>query len=269
MFLLLSTSLFAQNQANIWYWGDFCGLDFNSGVPVETHEINAASGNAMSVMGDTSGNFLFCFSGREIWNREGDFMPNGADIIGDKRAAMGALIVQQPGSDHLYYLFTVDYKQAYDIGMHYSVVDMNLDGGLGDVTSEKNIPLAQAWAASNKLTSVRHANGKDVWIITRNFKWDQWYAAFLLTSSGLSTQAVLSFVPYRWELNNMGSMKISPDKKYLVAAYESCDCPDYIKTSLDVCGFDASSGEIDLLYTLTKNSHQYWDIRAICCRILT
>jgi gliding motility-associated-like protein len=244
----------AQNQANIWYFGDFCGLDFNSGIPVETHEIHASSGNAMSVMCDTSGNFLFCFSGREIWNWEGDFMPNGADIIGDRRAAMGALIVQQPGSDHLYYLFTVAYNQAEDIGMHYSVVDMNLDGGLGDVTSEKNIPLAQAWAASNKLTSVRHANEQDVWILTRNFKWDQWYAAFLLTSSGLSTQAVISPVPERSELNNMGSMKISPDKKYLIAAYEQCDCPDYIKTSLDVCSFDASSGEIDLLYTLTKNS---------------
>jgi gliding motility-associated-like protein len=244
----------AQNQANIWYFGHYAGLDFNSGVPVNTNEIHAGSGDAMSVMCDTSGNFLFCFNGEMIWNREGDFMPNGLNIIGDRRAAMGALIVQQPGSDHLYYLFSVDYRQAQDIGMHYSLVDMNLDGGLGDVTSEKNIPLAQAWAASNKLTSVRHSNGEDVWIITRNFKWDQWYAAFLLTSSGLSTQAVLSPVPYRWELNNMGSMKISPDKKYLVAAYESCDCPDYIKTSLDVCSFNASTGEIDLLYTLTKNT---------------
>jgi gliding motility-associated-like protein len=244
----------AQNQANIWYFGHYAGLDFNSGVPVNTNEIHAGSGDAMSVMCDTSGNFLFCFNGEMIWNREGDFMPNGLNIIGDRRATMGALIVQQPGSDHLYYLFSVDYRQAQDIGMHYSLVDMNLDGGLGDVTSERNIPLAQAWAASNKLTSVRHTNGEDVWIITRNFKWDQWYAAFLLTSSGLSTQAVISPVPYRWELNNRGSMKISPDKKYLVAAYESCDCPDYIKTSLDVCSFNASTGEIDLLYTLTKNT---------------
>jgi gliding motility-associated-like protein len=260
--LLIAIVLFniaaAQNQANIWYWGDYCGLDFNTGVPVNSDEIHAGSGNAMSVMCDTNGDFLFCFNGEMIWNREGNFMPNGLNLIGDRRAAMGSLIVQQPGSDHLYYLFSVDYKQAYDIGMHYSVVDMNLDGGLGDVTAEKNIPLAQAWAAGNKLTSVLHANGEDVWVITRNFKWDQWYAAYLLTPSGLSTQAVISPVPERSELNNMGSMKISPDKKYLVAAYEQCDCPDYIKTSLDVCFFDASSGEIDLLYTLTKNSFYIW-----------
>lgn len=263
-FTLLFTSILlniatAQNQANIWYWGNFCGLDFNSGVPVETHEIHASSGNAMSVMCDTSGNFLFCSGARVVWNSDGDTMPNGTDIIGDGRAAMGALVVQQPGSDHLYYLFTVAYNQASDIGMHYSVVDMNLDGGLGDVTDEKNIPLAQAWAASNKLTSVRHANGEDIWIITRNFKWQQWYAAYLLTSSGLSTQAVLSPVPERSELNNMGSMKVSPDKRYLVAAYEQCDCQDFTKTSLDICRFDATSGEINLLYTLTKNTILIWE----------
>jgi gliding motility-associated-like protein len=251
--ILVINTVVAQNHANIWYWGEWAGLDFNSGVPVNTHEIHAAGGNT-SVMSDSNGIFLFCFNGQMIWNREGNFMPNGENLIGDRRAAMGALIVQKPRSDHLYYLFTVAYKQAEEIGMHYSVVDMNLDEGRGDVTSEKNIPLDLAWAASNKLTSVRHNNGEDVWIITRNFKWDQWYAAFLLTSSGLSTQAVISSVPYRWELNNMGSMKISPDKKYLVAAYESCDCPDYLKTSLDICRFDATSGEIDLLYTLTKNT---------------
>jgi gliding motility-associated-like protein len=257
--ILLINEATAQNQANIWYWGNFCGIDFNSGVPDDTHEIHASSGNAMSVMCDTSGNFLFCSNARVVWNSEGDTMQNGTDLIGDGRAAMGALIVQQPESDHLYYLFTVAYNQAEDIGMHYSVVDMNLDGGLGDVTSEKNIPLAQAWAASNKLTSVRHTNGEDVWIITRNFKLDQWYAAFLLTSSGLSTQAVISPVSERSELNNMGSMKVSPDKKYLVAAYEQCDCSDFIKTSLDICRFDAASGEIDLLYTLTKNTILIWE----------
>jgi hypothetical protein len=142
LILLSCNTLSAQNQANIWYWGDYCGFDFNSGVPVDNHEIHAGSGNAMSVMCDTNGNFLFCFNAFLVQNREGDTMQNGYNLIGETAASMGALIVQQPGSDHVYYLFTVDFKQANDIGMHYSVVDMNLDGGLGSVTSEKNVPLA-------------------------------------------------------------------------------------------------------------------------------
>jgi len=185
-------------------------------------------------------------------------MPNVDTLIGDARASMGSLILQKPGSDHLYYVFTVDYDNQNQIdGMHYSVVDMTLDGGLGDVTTEKDIPLDMAWAAMNKLTSVRHANGEDVWIITRNFKMNQWYAAFLLTSSGLSTEAILSPVPERNDLTNEGSMKISPNKKYLVAAYERCNCIEELKQSLDICTFNALTGQINLLYTLSKNTYGF------------
>ncbi len=260
--LLLTLLLFevasAQNQANIWYFGDYCGIDFNSGVPVNTHEITVFSGDAMSVMCDTNGNFLFCCNSARILNRNGTTMPNGENILGFYFASMGALIVQQPGSDHLYYVFTVSTEFPDNNGMYYSVVDMNLDGGLGDVTSEKNIPLDRAWAASNKLTSVRHTNGKDIWILTRNFKMDQWYVAFLLTSTGLSTEGVISHVPERTDMNNDGSMKVSPNKKYLAAAYREHGLwNECFKQSLDICNFNASSGEIDILYTISKNPNDW------------
>ena len=92
--ILLFNIATAQNQANIWYFGNYCGVDFNSGIPVNTHEIQAGSGSAMSDMCDSNGDFLFCFNGQMIWNREGNFMPNGENLIGDRRASMGALIVQ-------------------------------------------------------------------------------------------------------------------------------------------------------------------------------
>jgi gliding motility-associated-like protein len=257
LLLLLSSSLFAQNQANIWYFGESVGLDFNSGEPTLTYVPFANNSDANSVMCDTNGNFLFYSLGVALFNRNWHAMPNGDTLIGDARASMGSLIVQQPGSDHLYYVFTVDYDDEQQIvGMHYSIVDMNLDGGLGDVTTEKDIPLDMAWAAENKLTSVRHDNGEDIWIITRNFEMNQWYAAFLLTSSGLSTEAVLSPVPARNDLytGNQGSMKISPNKEYLVAAYETCLCIEELKQSLDICTFNSQTGQINLLYTLSKNT---------------
>ncbi len=188
-------------------------------------------------------------------------MPNGSDILpGFAWACMGALIVQQPGSEHLYYVFTVSRDWPDNIGMYYSVVDMTLDGGLGDViSSKKNIPLADAWAASNKLTSVRHANGEDIWIITRNFKSDQYYVAFLLTADGLSTDGVVSPVPLRDDINNQGSMKISPDKKHMAAAYRSYtnSLNERLKISLDIGSFNASTGKIELLYTISKNPDNY------------
>jgi len=261
LFIFTGFFVTAQNQANIWYFGAYCGLDFNTGVPVVTHEIPHSSVNANAVMCDSDGAFLFSFSGKQIWNWSGQIMQNGDNIIGDRPASQGALIVQKPGSNNLYYLFTVGYDDSNDplIGAHYSVVDMNLDGGLGAVTEMKNIPLDLAWAALEKLTAVQHTNGKDIWIIVRNFKIDR-YVSFLLTSSGLSAEAVLSPATERSETNNKGTMKISPDKKYLVAAYERCDCYDALKQSFDVCNFSALTGEIELLYTISRNDENSGEV---------
>ena len=75
LFVLFTFQLVsAQNQANIWYFRDYCGLDFNSGVPVNTDEIIIGSMNAMSVMCDTNSDFLFCCNGEKIVNRNGTYI---------------------------------------------------------------------------------------------------------------------------------------------------------------------------------------------------
>jgi gliding motility-associated-like protein len=253
---------YSQNQANIWYWSQYCGIDFNSGIPVYQDQTIIGSASAMSVKCDTNGDLLLCCNGIHVKNREGHTMPNGENLLGSEHANMGALILQQPGSEHLYYVFTVSKDWPDNIGMYYSVVDMDLDGGLGDIiATKKNIPLADAWAASNKLTSVRHANGEDIWIITRNFKTDQYYVAFLLTADGLSTEGVISPVQWRNDNSNWGNMKISYNKKYLAAAYKNFNSINGPLTQcMDICSFNASSGEIDLLYTLTKNPNEWTHI---------
>ena len=249
---------YAQNQANLWFWSEYHELDFNSGVPVYNEQLFISSADAVSIMCDTNGSLLFCCNAIRVVNREGHTMPNGDDLIGFHWASMGALIVQQPGSDHLYYVFTVSKEHPDNIGMYYSVVDMSLDGGLGDVTSEKNVPLADAWAASNKLTSVRHANGEDVWIISRNFKTDQYYVAFLLTSTGLSSEGVMSLVQWRDDMNNEGNMKITHNKKYMAAAYRHYKSENgAFSQCIDICSFNATSGKIELLYTISKNPNDW------------
>ena len=111
--------------------------------------------------------------------------------IGGGFAWQGSVIVQKPGSDNLYYIFTVpDWQNNNPPGLYYSVVDMDMDGGLGAVTNEKNIPLNAAWDAYSKVIAVRHANGKDIWIITRKHQFDS-YAAFLLTEDGIEDDPVI------------------------------------------------------------------------------
>jgi len=242
---------FAQNQANIWHFGDYVGLDFNSGEPVVIPFINAQYLNASATISDSVGNFLFSCNGKQIWNQSGDLMQNGESIIGTGASSQGALILQKPGSDHLYYVITLAHYPN-PIGMHYSVVDMDLVGGLGAVTNEKDIPLEAAWDAMEKMTSARHANGRDIWIIVRKVTEDA-YASFLLTSSGITTEPILSLTRDINFNNMIGTMKISPDKKYLVAAYQGENSVNILDQAAEVCNFDPKTGQIEFLYTLTKN----------------
>ena len=45
--------------------------------------------------------------------------------------------------DNIYYTFAVDGALAGGGGLSYSEVDMNLDGGLGDINANKNIMILQ------------------------------------------------------------------------------------------------------------------------------
>jgi gliding motility-associated-like protein len=251
LFLFSILSATAQNQANIWHFGGHAGLDFNTGEPVVMSNVSFWSLNACASISDSAGNLLFSCNGQLIWNRNGQVMQNGDGLIGHASASQGALILQKPGSGHLYYVFTVAYYR-HPIGMYYSVVDMTLDGGLGAVTSEKNIPLYAAWDAVEKLTSVRHANVNDIWVITRKFTEDA-FASFLLTSSGVVAQPVLSPTIDRQFMTMIGSMKVSHDKKHLVVAYQEEDAVYYMDQAFEVCNFNALTGEIELLFTISKN----------------
>ena len=240
----------AQNEANIWHFGMHGGLDFNTGVPVVIPDVSFGTFNASASISDSMGNLLFSCNSQSIWNRNGQLMQNGESLIGNQGASQGTMILQKPGSGHIYYVFTIA-RFTHPIGMHYSIVNMNLEGGLGAVTVEKNISLDAAWDALEKLTSVRHANGYDIWILTRKFTEDA-FASFLLTSSGLNTVPVLSQRRATEYATMEGSMKISPDKKYLVVAYADNNFASKLHQAFDICSFNSTTGEVSLLYTLTR-----------------
>ena len=204
-----------------------------------------------SCMSDSEGNFLFSTDGKYVWNRNLEIMQYGVGLIGGGYVDQGVVVVPKPGSDHLYYIFVVpSWLDDVPPGFHYTVVDMNLDGGLGAVTSEKNVPLSTAWDAYEKVIALRHANDKDIWIITRKSEYDS-YAAFLLTENGIEDTAVISYSPDRVARHTRGSMKVSYDKKYLIAAYQNnvihANGSDEV---FDICRFNANSGVVDFLYTL-------------------
>lgn len=95
-------------------------------------------------------------------------MPNGTGLLGNYSSSQSAIIIPKPGSSTLYYLFTAaEYGDSYRKEYNYNIVDMSLDNGLGDIV-QKNILLYAP--GTEKLNAVRHANGIDIWLMTKTNK---------------------------------------------------------------------------------------------------
>ena len=193
-----------SKRGNIWYFGNKAGLDFNSGSPVALTDgvMNAFEGCAS--IADMNGNLIFYSDGINVWNKDHQQMPSGNGLNGDPSASQSGLIVPLPGSQDMYYIFTIDAFGGTD-GLQYSIVDMTLDNGNGDLIA-KNSPLLAA--STEKITACKHFNGEDIWIITHELNTNSFYV-YLVSSKGLDTTPVISNVGSSHK--SQGCLKASAD----------------------------------------------------------
>ncbi len=224
----------AQGEGNNWYFGQHAGLDFNSGVPLPLLNGNTDTWEGTAVISDPNGNLLFYTDGQRVWNRIHQIMPNGSGLMGGSSSSQSALIVRQPGSASLYYIFTT-MDSGGIVGLRYSVVDLALSGGNGDVTAMKNIPLITT--ISEKVTAIRHANGEDYWVIVRKYH-STLYHAFLLTNGGIQPGMVNSDVGVEIHGGGyVGYMKPNPMGTRIASA-------NAYQYGLEVFDFDNSTGTL-------------------------
>lgn len=191
-FLLFSFFIAAaQKEYHKWYFGDEAGIDFVPGSAVALTNGAMNSTDNPATISDSVGNLLFYSNSLQVWNKNHQVMANGTGLLGDNTAGHTATIIRKPGSHNLYYLFTLDAFAGAN-GLRYSVVDMNLNGGLGDiVTGQKNIVVLAP--ASEQVVPVVHANGKDIWIVTHAWNSSSFHA-YLVTAAGISNTPVISTV---------------------------------------------------------------------------
>ena len=73
-FSIFYLTCFSQKEANIWHFGHYVGLDFNTGFPcsLDVPYFDSNSGNA--TISDSLGNLLFSCGNNRIWNRNGAVM---------------------------------------------------------------------------------------------------------------------------------------------------------------------------------------------------
>jgi len=229
-------SVFAQNEANVWYFQHKCGLDFNSGIPEILNDGFINTGWANASISDSLGNYLFSVDWDHIYNKDG-IMMNGTGF--ENADISGKAIVKWPNQNGMYLLFTT--KSGG--GFNYSIIDMNLYGGLGAVI-EKNIPVESAFDASGRVAVVKKESSENIWIITRKYIEDA-FATFLIDENGFNSNPLISVMPDRDENASIlyGYIKISSDKKIIISSYN-------MYGEIEVCSFDSSNGRIEYLYTI-------------------
>lgn len=237
---LIHTNLFPQSTNNVWVFGWKCGVDFNTTPP--TGIATAADGyEGCASLSDSSGQLLMYTTGDTVFNRLFHAMPNGGNILGTSATisscTQGSLIVPKPDSDHEYYVFALQgITDALPLGkLFYSLVDMDLDGGLGDVVStEKLIQLDMQ--LGEKMTAIP-GTCDNIWVIVVPKSNDE-FRAYEVTSCGVNHTPVVSPItpvtPYTFDI---GVLKGAHDGSRLVAAV-------YGGAKFQVYDFDKNTGMV-------------------------
>ncbi len=237
-FIFLSFSSSAQHETDYWYFGNYAGLDFSSGKPEPLTDGRLKNYEGCAVVSDSAGNLLFYTNGVSVWNREHQIMQNGTNLFGDTSSTQSALIIPQPGNDSLFYIFTTDElsvntKTLNTDGLNYSIVNINKNSGKGEII-EKNIHLLDS--STEKITSVKHQNNTDYWIITHEWGNDAYYS-YLLTETGLNPPIIthIGTAVGNDQRMSVGYMKASPDGSKIVTAL-------LLLTKWEIFDFDNLSG---------------------------
>jgi outer membrane protein OmpA-like peptidoglycan-associated protein len=224
-FLLLSFPILAQSTADWWFFGRGGGLHFMGSEPVSVGGKSQGKEGCASIS-DTLGNLLFYTDGSSVWNKSQRIMSNGRDLAGHISSSMAAIIVPFPKHPSQYYIFTTDAVERGTNGLQYSVIDMNLDEGRGDIiANQKNILIKKD--VPEKINAVPTADNTGYWIVTHNYPGNE-YFAYKLTANGLDREAVVSeegstvhdFGKMAPVTQGTGFLKFSPDGKTLALGYD-------------------------------------------------
>ncbi|QJP35067.1 T9SS type B sorting domain-containing protein [Nonlabens sp. Ci31] len=249
--LLLALPVVSQNQANWWFFGSNAGIDFNTGVPVTNNigQLNTIEG--CSAISDACGGLLFYTDGISVWDRNHLVMPNGNGLFGNPSSTQSAIVIPLPNNPDLYYVFSISIGTT--TGLYYSVVDMNLNAGTGDViVSQKNISLLAN--STEKLFGAVAANGQDAWIVTYaesisgSLSFNQFYA-FKLTPNGMDLSATVNSLSQATRTTDKrGYLKVSPDGTkvaMMTQFYVDTSIPDESGVGAWLFDFDNRTGVVN------------------------
>jgi len=194
----------AQKRDFHWAFGQNVGIDFNAATPSIDTTIKSIALEAAASISDENGNLLFYIGSADsdasnpgakkfiVRNSLDSVMTGGDSLVGNTSMTQGLIIVPDPGDSMKYYIFHIT-KPPLTFGdkLYYSVVDMNLNGGLGEVIS-MNLLINNS--VLEKMHAIKAANGKDWWLISTYYTTStDYFIKYKIDSSGIQYKGMQVF----------------------------------------------------------------------------
>ncbi len=261
--LFIALAAHGQGPANNWYFGGNAGINFNTSPPtvLSDGKLNTLEGCA-SISND-QGQLLFYTDGITVYDRTGGIMENGTNLFGDPSSTQSAIIIPQPLSTTIYYIFTVDVlkqdieENLFSNGVNYSIVDFS-DNPNGVVTSKNNRLLN--YSAEKLSAVIKGCDSDTVWMVTLSTNSSQvpqdvssveslnTFYAYAVTPEGINLNPVISRFNFA-VFDRRGNLKFSPHGRKLVAAHAS--------SGMHLLDFDSETGRISNPVFINMNSPNF------------
>ena len=226
---------FSASAQTTWYFGDnsanCAGISFNPNASPISATNSTKFYECGTVVSDALGNVLFYCNGVDVYNKNHQKMSNSG-LLGSQEnnnlvnnagsSANGVLSVPDPANPNKYYIFTInDLINGTRNGLRYSIVDMTLNGGLGDIDPlKKNVVLLDGTAVptGEMMAAISAPCGDTIWIVAHGAGNNTFYS-IPLTKNGISlADTVQTQHGYTMSLggnDNRGSLAFSPDAKHV------------------------------------------------------
>ena len=244
--LFFAFNTYSQKQANIWYFGENAGLDFNSSPPVALTDglLNTLEG--CSTFSDENGALLFYSDGITVFDKNHTIMTYTDDtpannLLGDPSATQSGMIIPKPLSTSIYYLFTVTDNRNSN-GFNVYTIDMSLKGGNGQLIDEDGDGVffvqLQGGGWSEKVAAVKGQDCNTFWVVTAS---NNNFYSYKIDEFGVESTPVISTVSTRIE--KRGYLKLSPDGTKLATA--NMGSPGNLPNSAILYDFSTTTGAVN------------------------
>lgn len=228
-----------DQRANIWYFGQNAGIDFNQ-QPRVAISGPVTSPEGVAVISDRNGNVILSTDGTRVYDRNDNEIPLAVPpgIGGENGSTQSALIIPVPGDETLYYIFTTqEVHGANTYELRYSLYDIKLNSGDGGLAQVNQLLFSR---------STERITGNGNWLIAHEYG-NNSFRAYRITPTGIGNP-VISSIGSDYLVTDEGLahgyMKLGAQNRLMVALSRAVAPSTYQIAALEIFDFIDTTGVV-------------------------